>query len=73
MAKFEAKSDVNGTVWKVQTQPGQKVASGDVLALIESMKMEIPVIAEDDGTIVSISVKEGDVVAEGQVIVILEG
>jgi acetyl-CoA carboxylase biotin carboxyl carrier protein len=73
MAKFEAKSDVNGTVWKVQTQAGQKVACGDVLILIESMKMEIPVIAEEDGTVVTIAVKEGDVVAEGQVVAVLEG
>ena len=73
MAKFEAKSEVNGAVWKIQTQPGQKVSAGDTLVLIESMKMEIPVIADEDGTVVSIQVKEGDPVVEGQVIVMLEG
>jgi acetyl-CoA carboxylase biotin carboxyl carrier protein len=73
MAKFEAKSEVNGAVWKIQVQPGQKVGAGDTLVLIESMKMEIPVIADEDGTVVSVQVKEGDPVVEGQVIVMLEG
>jgi acetyl-CoA carboxylase biotin carboxyl carrier protein len=73
MAKFEAKSEVNGAVWKIQVQPGQKVGAGDTLVLIESMKMEIPVIADEDGTVVAIQVKEGDAVVEGQVIVMLEG
>lgn len=73
MAKFEAKSEVNGAVWKILVQPGQKVGAGDTLVLIESMKMEIPVIAEEDGTVVAIQVKEGDAVVEGQVIVMLEG
>jgi acetyl-CoA carboxylase biotin carboxyl carrier protein len=73
MAKFEAKSEVNGAVWKIQVQPGQKVGAGDTLVLIESMKMEIPVIADEDGTVVAIQVKEGDAVVEGQVIVMLVG
>jgi acetyl-CoA carboxylase biotin carboxyl carrier protein len=73
MAKFEAKSEVNGAVWKIQVQPGQKVGAGDTLVLIESMKMEIPVIADEDGTVLAIQVKEGDAVVEGQVIVMLEG
>jgi acetyl-CoA carboxylase biotin carboxyl carrier protein len=73
MAKFVAKSEVNGAVWKIQVQPGQKVGAGDTLVLIESMKMEIPVIADEDGTVVAIQVKEGDAVVEGQVIVMLEG
>lgn len=73
MAKFEAKSEVNGAVWKILTQPGQKVSAGDTLVLIESMKMEIPVIADEDGTVVAIQAKEGDAVVEGQVIAVLEG
>jgi acetyl-CoA carboxylase biotin carboxyl carrier protein len=73
MAKFEAKSEVNGAVWKIHVQPGQKVGAGDTLVLIESMKMEIPVIADEDGTVLSVQVNEGDPVVEGQVIVMLEG
>jgi acetyl-CoA carboxylase biotin carboxyl carrier protein len=59
-------------VWKVITRPGDKVASGDTLAIVESMKMEIPVITEDGGTVKEILVKEKDPVAEGQVVAVLE-
>jgi acetyl-CoA carboxylase biotin carboxyl carrier protein len=72
MAKLAAKSDVSGTVWKIEVALGQKVAEGDTLVLIESMKMEIPVIAEKAGTVASILVAEGDGIIEGQSVVILE-
>ncbi len=72
MAKIEAKSEVNGAVWKIEVQPGLQVEAGATLMLIESMKMEIPVIAEDGGTVASILVKEGDPVTEGQTVAILE-
>ena len=72
MAKLAAKSDVSGTVWKIEVTLGQKVAEGDTLALIESMKMEIPVIAEKAGTVASILVAEGDGIIEGQSVVTLE-
>ncbi len=73
MARIEVKSEITGTVWKLLTAPGDKVKSGDTLILIESMKMEIPVITEDGGTVHEILVKEKDPVAEGQVVAILEG
>jgi acetyl-CoA carboxylase biotin carboxyl carrier protein len=73
MARIEIKSEITGTVWKVMTRPGDQVESGDTLILIESMKMEIPVITEDGGTVREIRVKEKDPVAEGQVVVVLEG
>jgi len=73
MARIEIKSEITGTVWKLQTQPGQRVEEGDTLVVIESMKMEIPVITEDSGTIVEILVKEKDAVAEGQIVAIIEG
>ncbi len=73
MARIEVKSEITGTVWKVQSKPGDKVESGDALIIIESMKMEIPVISEDPGTVTEILVKEKDPVAEGQVVAILEG
>jgi len=68
MAKIEVKSEITGTVWQIKAKPGDKVEDGDTLIVIESMKMEIPVITEDGGT-----VKEKDPVAEGQVVAILEG
>lgn len=73
MARIEVKSEITGTVWKVPTQPGDQVLAGDTLVIIESMKMEIPVITEDGGTVKEILVKEKDPVAEGQVVAVLEG
>ena len=73
MARIEVKSEITGTVWKLATQPGDRVDDGDTLLIIESMKMEIPVITEDGGTVVEILVKEKDPVAEGQVVAIIDG
>jgi acetyl-CoA carboxylase biotin carboxyl carrier protein len=72
MAKLAVKSEVSGSVWKIEVAIGQKVAEGDTLVLIESMKMEIPVIAEKAGTVASILVAEGDGIVEGQSVVTLE-
>ncbi len=72
MARIEVKSEITGTVWQLKTKPGDKVESGDVLIVIESMKMEIPVITEDGGTVRGILVKEKDAVSEGQVVAIIE-
>jgi acetyl-CoA carboxylase biotin carboxyl carrier protein len=73
MARIEIKSEITGTVWQLKSKPGDKVESGDTLIVIESMKMEIPVITEDAGTVKEILVKEKDPVAEGQVVAVLEG
>lgn len=73
MARIEVKSEITGTVWQVKSRPGDKVESGDTLIVIESMKMEIPVITEDGGEVKEILVKEKDPVSEGQVVAILEG
>lgn len=73
MARIEIKSEITGTVWQVKAKQGDTVESGDTLIVIESMKMEIPVIAEDGGTVKEILVKEKDPVAEGQVVAVLEG
>jgi acetyl-CoA carboxylase biotin carboxyl carrier protein len=72
MARIEVKSEITGTVWKLKAKPGDRLESGDTLILIESMKMEIPVITEDGGTVKEILVKENDPVAEGQVVAVLE-
>ncbi|MBR0799624.1 biotin/lipoyl-binding carrier protein [Bradyrhizobium jicamae] len=72
MAKLEAKSEVSGFIWKIETTPGQRVAKGDTLLLIESMKMEIPVVAEADGVVVAIAVEEGGAVDEGNTVAVLE-
>jgi biotin carboxyl carrier protein len=59
-------------VWKVVVAQGDHVADGDTLVILESMKMEIPVLAESDGVVVALHVSEGDVVQEGDVLAILE-
>jgi acetyl-CoA carboxylase biotin carboxyl carrier protein len=72
VASYEAKSEVTGSVWKIVTTVGQMLAPGDTLMIVESMKMEIPVVAEDGGTIKSFLVDEGKSVAEGQAVAVLE-
>ncbi|HSD99777.1 MAG TPA: biotin/lipoyl-binding carrier protein [Burkholderiales bacterium] len=73
MARIEIKSEITGTVWKLTSKPGDRVESGDTLIIVESMKMEIPVITEDPGTVKEILVKEKEPVAEGQVVAVLDG
>lgn len=72
MAQLELKSDVTGSVWKIVTTAGQKLAPGDTVMILESMKMEIPVIAEDGGLLVELRVSEGAAVAEGQVLAVVQ-
>lgn len=72
MADFEAKSEVTGSVWKIVTEVGQQIEAGDTIMIIESMKMEIPVVAEEGGTIKAFLVKEETPVTEGQVVAVLE-
>ncbi len=72
MAREDVESEVTGTVWKIETKVGDKVKEGDVLMIIESMKMEIPVLATENGTIAEFSVEETEPVSEGQVVVVLE-
>jgi acetyl-CoA carboxylase biotin carboxyl carrier protein len=72
MARKEVKSEITGAVWKITRQQGDQVAEEDEILILESMKMEIPVLAETRGTIVEILVKEGDAVAEGQAVAIVE-
>ncbi len=73
MARIEIRSDITGTLWQLRCKPGDQVAAGDTLMVIESMKMEIPVITEDDGTVLEILVKETEPVAEGQVVAVIDG
>ena len=72
MARKEIKSEITGSLWKVVMQPGAAVTEDDTLMILESMKMEIPIMAETAGRLVEIPVKEGDPVAEGQVVAVIE-
>jgi pyruvate carboxylase subunit B len=60
-----------GSVWKLVANPGQSVAEGDVILILESMKMEIDVVAPRGGVIKSINVATNDTVVEGQIVAVL--
>jgi acetyl-CoA carboxylase biotin carboxyl carrier protein len=68
----EVLSDMVANVWKVVASPGDSVAEGDPLVILESMKMEIPVGSPVAGTVSEIRVQEGGVVQEGDVIAIVD-
>jgi len=63
---------ITGTVWKIEVQPGTTVEEGQVLVILESMKMEMPVEAPCGGTVAEIKVKEGEAVDEGRVVVVID-
>jgi acetyl-CoA carboxylase biotin carboxyl carrier protein len=67
----EIRAEMVANVWKVVVTEGDEVSDGDTLVILESMKMEIPVIAESDGTVTKLAVNEGDVVQEGDLIAII--
>ena len=66
---MQVTSEVAGTIWKLQKQVGDAVDTGESILLIESMKMEIPVVSPQAGTIKEILVSEGEMVEEGQPLV----
>jgi acetyl-CoA carboxylase biotin carboxyl carrier protein len=68
----EIEAHITGNVWKIEVAVGDEVTDGDTVAILESMKMEIPVEAEDDGTVKEIRCEEGQAVSEGDVLVVLE-
>jgi acetyl-CoA carboxylase biotin carboxyl carrier protein len=68
----DVEAHITGTVWKIECEVGQQVAEGDTVAILESMKMEMPVEAEDDGVVKEIVVQEGQSVSEGDTLIVLE-
>jgi len=68
----EIRAEMVANVWKIVVTQGDTVADGDTLLILESMKMEIPVLAESDGVVSALHVAEGDVVQEGDVIAVIE-
>jgi acetyl-CoA carboxylase biotin carboxyl carrier protein len=71
MATIQIKAEVAGSVWKIVTAVGETVEAGGTLMILESMKMEIPVIAEDGGKVEKFTVAETEAVNEGQVVAVL--
>ena len=72
MARVVVKSEVAGTMWKIETTVGAVVAEEDQLMILESMKMEIPIVATAAGKVTEILVAEGDPVAEEQPVLVIE-
>lgn len=69
---IEVQAHITGTVWKILVKPGDSVVSEQVLVILESMKMEMPVEAPEAGKVLSVAVAEGASVDEGDVLLTLE-
>jgi acetyl-CoA carboxylase biotin carboxyl carrier protein len=67
----EVRAEMVANVWKVVAAEGDQVEDGDTLVILESMKMEIPVLAEAAGVVTTMHVAEGDVVQEGDLIAVI--
>jgi acetyl-CoA carboxylase biotin carboxyl carrier protein len=72
MSHYEIKSEITGSVWKILKAVGDMVEEGDELMVLESMKMEIPLICERTGTLREVRVAEGASVAEGDTVMTIE-
>jgi acetyl-CoA carboxylase biotin carboxyl carrier protein len=68
----DIEAHITGTVWKIECAVGDDIQEGDTVAILESMKMEMPVEAEDAGKVAEILCEEGQAVNEGDTLVVLE-
>ncbi len=68
----EIAAHITGTVWKVACEVGDEVEEGDTVVVLESMKMEMPVEAEEPGVVKEIRCEEGQAVSAGETLVVLE-
>ena len=69
---IEVAAEIAGSVFKIETEVGAQVEAEDVLVVLESMKMEIPVEAPSAGRVIEIRVAEGDSIEEGAVLAVLD-
>lgn len=67
----DVRAEMVSTVFQIVAKAGDVVKEGDTLVILESMKMEIPVLAESDGTVASIDVEPGDVIQQGDLIAVI--
>jgi biotin carboxyl carrier protein len=72
MAVVNVKSEIAGNVWKIQLKPGDKVEVEGEIMILESMKMEIPVLSPKAGTIKEIRVSEGEAIGEGHLVAVID-
>ena len=69
----EVRAEITANVWQVRVEPGQRVDVGDELVILESMKMEIPVVAPIAGTVTKVAVQEATQIQEGDLVAVIEG
>ena len=69
---IEIRAPITGNVWQIEVAVGDAVAAGDVVAILESMKLEIPVEAEVSGTVQEVRVAEGNAIGEDDVMFVLD-
>ena len=69
----EVEAQITGNIWKIEMQNGDAISEGDVILIMESMKMEIPVEAPCGGKLAEIKVAEGDAVEEGAILAVIDG
>jgi acetyl-CoA carboxylase biotin carboxyl carrier protein len=67
----EITAHITGTVWKIEKRVGDRVAEGDAIVILESMKMEMPVESPVAGAVVEVRCSEGQAVEEGAVLVVV--
>jgi len=72
MAIIDVKTEITGNVWKIVATVGQTLSEDEPILILESMKMEIPVAAPEDGVLIEILACEGNVVTEGAVVARIE-
>jgi acetyl-CoA carboxylase biotin carboxyl carrier protein len=72
MREFNVTAELTGRVWKIERSVGTEVNADDPIMVLESMKMEIPVITDRHGTLTQLHVSEGDEVVEGQLLATIE-
>ena len=68
----EVRAEMVANVWRVLVAEGDHIDEGDTLVILESMKMEIPVLAENTGVLSKLHVAEGDVVQEDELIAVID-
>ncbi|MGE0153522.1 MAG: biotin/lipoyl-binding carrier protein [Reyranellaceae bacterium] len=71
MSEQSVRSEITGTVWQIRVKVGESVAEEDPIMILESMKMEIPVLSPEAGVVKEILVGEGEAVNEGQIVAVL--
>lgn len=72
MAVVNVKSEIAGNVWKIQLKAGDRVDVDGEIMILESMKMEIPVLSPKAGVIKEIRVSEGEAIGEGQLVAVID-